>query len=435
MSTDLWIWAALAGLGVGAVLALVRRARRRGGGGASGEAGVARSSLIGLALAGLCTAPGVAVALAGIPLSDPARAIVYGVAIVGAAFVLSWAAEVAQLDVSQGLALALLALIAVLPEYVVDASFAWLAAEDPAYGGYAVANMTGANRLLIGIAWPMVVLLAWLRFRHRHVDLEAGHGLELVVLLAATLYAFILPFKGGLSLLDMAILGALFGLYVWRIARLPAAAPHLVGPARLIGTLPTARRRLSTAGLALGAAAVILLVAKPFAKALVATGLSLGIDEFLLVQWLAPLASEAPEFVVVALFAWRGASGAALGTLVSSKINQWTLLVGMLPVIYAVALGRPEPLPLDPRQREEVLLTAAQSLFAVALLLDLRLSLAGAGVLFGLFALQLVFPDTRMAVAVAYLALTPPVLLLNRRQLWRAWQWARADRRADAAGH
>lgn len=379
-----------------------------------------------IALAGLTTVPGIALTFGGFTASDPIRALVYGVAIVGAAFLLSWAAEAVQLDFSQGLALALLALIAILPEYVVDASFAWLAAEDPVYAGYAIANMTGANRLLIGIAWPMVIALAYLRFRCRHVELEGEHGLELVVLLAATLYAFILPFKGDLTLLDMAVLVSMFAFYMWRIARLSAERPHLVGPAQTIGELRPAPRRIVTAALALGAAVAILLVAKPFAKALVATGLTLGIDEFLLVQWLAPLASEAPEFVVVGLFAWRGETTQALGTLVSSKINQWTLLVAMLPLVYSVALGRPDALPLDPRQREEVLLTAAQSLFAVALLLDLRLSLVGAGTLFGLFILQMLLPETRTAVTIAYFVLTAVALFLSRRHLGNAFRWTRA---------
>ena len=77
--------------------------------------------------------PGAAIVLGGIPAPDPVKALIFGIAIVGAAFVLSWAAEVVQLDFSQGLALALLALIAILPEYVVDATYAYLAAEDPAY--------------------------------------------------------------------------------------------------------------------------------------------------------------------------------------------------------------------------------------------------------------------------------------------------------------
>ena len=58
-------------------------------------------------------------------LSHAIEALLFGLAIVGAAFLLSWAAEVAQLDISAGLAIAVLALIAVLPEYAVDFVFAW----------------------------------------------------------------------------------------------------------------------------------------------------------------------------------------------------------------------------------------------------------------------------------------------------------------------
>ncbi len=374
--------------------------------------------------------PGVAIVLGGLPVADPVKALVYGIAIVGAAFVLSWAAEVVQLDFSQGLALALLALIAILPEYVVDATYAYLAATDPAYAGYAVANMTGANRLLIGIAWPMVIAIGWLRFRRSLVALDSQHGLEIVVLLGVTIYAFTIPFRGEISLLDFAVLVSFFVFYIWRVARLPAEPPHLVGPAKLIGSMRTGPRRAFTAAMAIVSAVVILLVAKPFATSLVATGTALGIDEFLLVQWLAPLASEAPEFVVVALFAWRGAATAALGTLVSSKINQWTLLVAMLPLVYSLGVGAPTALPLDGRQQDEILLTAAQSLFAVALLLDLRLSLVGAAALFGLFIVQMLLPETRGVLTIVYLVLTGVVLVISRRQALRAFEWLRPGRAA-----
>jgi len=371
------------------------------------------------------TLPGIALRLGAYDASDPVRALIYGVTIVGAAFLLAWAAEVFQMDVSQGLALAVLALIAILPEYVVDATFAWLAAEDPAYAGYAVANMTGANRLIIGVAWPLVMVLFWYRTRRSRISLEPAHGLELVALFAATLYAFSLPFRGAISLIDFVVLFAIFAVYVWRLSRLPTEEPHLVGPAQLIGAKPPTQRRLITAGLAVIAAAAVLLVAKPFAQALVSSGTELGIDEFLLVQWLAPLASEAPEFVVVSIFAWRAAGGAALGTLISSKVNQWTLLVGMLPLIYAIAVGDFVSLPLDSRQEDEIFLTAAQSLFAVSLLLDLRLSLVGAGALFGLFAFQFAVPDLRMEVAVVYILLSVVTVIISRRHVTGAFIGAR----------
>src|SRR5262245_63792680 len=83
----------------------------------------------------------------GPPLPPPLEALLSGAAIFGAAFLLSWAAELAQLEIPRGLAIAGLAVIAVLPEYAVDLYFAWQAAQDPTYIGYATANMTGANRL------------------------------------------------------------------------------------------------------------------------------------------------------------------------------------------------------------------------------------------------------------------------------------------------
>ena len=97
-------------------------------------------------------------------------------------------------------------------------------------------------------------------------------------------------------------------------------------------------------------------------------------------QWLAPLASEAPELLVAGLFAWRLNTNAGLGTLVSSKVNQWTLLVGTLPIVFAISSGAStHGLPIERVQREELFLTAAQSVFAVAILSNLSLSLREAG--------------------------------------------------------
>src|SRR5215467_14756537 len=89
----------------------------------------------------------------GVHLSPQWMALSAGLAIFGASFMLSWAAELAQFEIPQALALALLALIAVLPEYAVDMYFAWMAGKDSTYTAFATANMTGANRLLIGVGW------------------------------------------------------------------------------------------------------------------------------------------------------------------------------------------------------------------------------------------------------------------------------------------
>ncbi|HEU5314673.1 MAG TPA: sodium:calcium antiporter [Chloroflexota bacterium] len=367
-------------------------------------------------------------------LPPPAAAALSGLAILSAAFLLSWAAEVLQLDVSQGLALALLALIAVLPEYAVDVVFAWRAAADPTQAPYAVANMTGGNRLLIGVGWSAVVLVAWWRRRRAReaagrgtmdpdaavrttpegdaVLLEPGQSVELAALGAATAYAFLIPLRGGIGLLDAAVLGTLFGVYAWATARAPVSPPHLVGPAATVGALPAAARRLAIASMFVYAAGVIVVSAEPFAHGLVASGAALGVDEFLLVQWLAPLASEAPELVVALMFAWRGLAGAGLRTLVASKVNQWTLLIGTLGAAYSLALGAPADLQLDARQTEELFLTSAQSLFALAIIANFDLSVREALGLLALFVMQLVFPQTEVRVGFAVLYVAAGLVLL-----------------------
>ncbi len=168
---------------------------------------------------------------------------------------------------------------------------------------------------------------------------------------------------------------------------------------------------------------MIFLCAEPFAESLVHLGEQAGIDTFLLVQWVAPLASEAPELLVAALFAWRLNTSAGLGTLLSSKVNQWTLLVGSLPIVYAISAGHLTGLPLDSLQREELFLTAAQSVFAIAVLVNRRMSVREAWMLFGLFISQFVLgailPEglrelERLGVGTVYLVLAAGILVQQR---------------------
>ncbi len=397
--------------------------------------------LIGAAMA--ATIPAFVLRLTHPDLPHPLEAAVFGLAIVSAAFLLAWGAEAAQVDISAGLAIAVLAFIAVLPEYAVDMVFAWKGGKSFKENGVAckapgsdsespctlaLANMTGANRLLIGIGWSLVVFIALYQWKKRsmpdrEIKLDRANSVEISYLTLASIYGLSLPLKRSLTLIDAAILVAIFVAYTVRIAKAPAEEPHLVGPARWIGAMPTQQRRTTYIGLLLFAAAVILICAEAFAEALVATGESVGISEFLLVQWLAPLASEAPELLVAGLFAWRLATAQGLSTLVSSKVNQWTLLVGTLPIVFALASGSWHGLPLDSVQREELFLTAAQAVFGVAVLVSLSLSVREASMLFGLFWAQFVIgavvPDRwhaaeRVGVGVVYLALAAWFLLKQR---------------------
>jgi cation:H+ antiporter len=421
-----------------------------------------RRQQLSLAMAVAAVVPGVAMRVVHPELAHPLEALIFGLAIVGAAFLLSWAAEVAQLDISAGLAIAVLAFIAVLPEYAVDLVFAARAGNavqefgaacgppgvpvDDRDCSLALANMTGANRLLIGVGWSMVVFITWYRVRAlrrtrakrplsahdaRALDAQTGegivlqrsHAVEVSYLALATVYSLTLPLKHSITLFDAAVLVAIFAAYTVRLSKAPPEEPHLVGPARYVGTFSTPQRRTAVIAMFLFAAAVILLCAEPFAEALVATGATVGIAPFVLVQWLAPLASEAPELLVAGLYAWRLNTDAGLGTLVSSKVNQWTLLVGTLPIVFAISSASFHGLPIGPLQREELFLTAAQSLFAVAVLSSLSLSNREALALFGLFWAQFILgalvPESfhaveRIGVGVLYIVLAVGVLLRDR---------------------
>jgi len=117
--------------------------------------------------------PAVIMRLLGVRVGPEVEVVVFGAAVVATAFLLAWAAEAAQLDISGSLATAVLALIAVLPEYAVDLYFSYSAGSDPSRAQFAAANMTGSNRLLIGIGWPLVAFVAFAAYKRRRSKGEA----------------------------------------------------------------------------------------------------------------------------------------------------------------------------------------------------------------------------------------------------------------------
>jgi cation:H+ antiporter len=220
----------------------------------------------------------------------------------------------------------------------------------------------------------------------------------------------------------------MFALYLWRVTKLPKVADdgrdEEPGLAAVIERLPQRQQWALMTGLAVVAAAVVFVSAKPFAEAMVDSGRMLGINEFLLIQWLAPIASEAPAVTVAILFALSKRATAGLVTMISDKINQWALLVGMLPQAMNVGADSLTALPPDARQHEEFSLTAAQSLFGLALLLRPHLGVIGALALAILFSVQvgLAFSfredealtiQTLTCLGWIYLALTAVVVAAN----------------------
>jgi cation:H+ antiporter len=400
----------------------------------------ARRPATAFALAGAAAAPGVFVHILGIHPEPVTAAVIFGLAVVGSAFMLAWAAEASQVDISAGLALALLALVAVLPEYAVDFVFTWKAGKNPAeFAPDALANMTGGNQLLIGAGWSLVVLVGAYRIRAarrgkelknvaavpetNEVELDRSNSVAIAFLLIATLYGLTLPLHRTLTLIDAAILVTIFAVYIVRVARAPAEEPHLVGPSLTIGSLPTKQRRAVVIALFAASVITILVCAEPFAESLVDTGRKFNIDDFVLISLVAPLASEAPELLIAGMFAWRLNANAGLGALVSSKVNQWTLLVGTLPIVFAISSGGLHGLPIDAVQREELFVTAAQSAFAVAVVANLRVTVKEASILLGVWLAQLVTKlplfeaihgPARISIGVLYLVMAAVVVVRQR---------------------
>jgi cation:H+ antiporter len=262
--------------------------------------------------------------------------------------------------------------------------------------------MTGANQLLIGFGWPLVILLGTWRVKKNKrspaeaegatasvVYLDRSQSVDIAYLAIASLYGLTLFLKDTLTLFDAAVLIGIYVAYMIRLSGASAGEPHLVGPSAYIGSMPKTRRRvINYIGFVLAALAIIA-VAEPFAESLIEMGHAVGVSEFLLVKWIAPLASEAPELLIASLFAWRFAARTGLGALISSKVNQWTLLVGTLPIVFAIFARELVGLPLDRVQQIELWVTASQSIFAVAIIASRSMSRKEAWAMLALFIAQL----------------------------------------------
>jgi cation:H+ antiporter len=328
--------------------------------------------------------------------------------VVASAFIVGWGAEAAQFYVSQGLALALLAWIQVLPEFAVEAVIAW-ERDIPLM----TANFTGALRLLTGLGWPTIYVVHLLSRRMRgergrlpRITLDEEHAAEVIGLAAPLAYFAFIIVKGSLHLLDGAVLLGLYGGYLALLQRIPPReaesvedAPRLVQ--RIVG-LPT-RRRVAAIVATFAAGGVLLFVAAhPFLFSMVGLATLLGVSQFVFVQWVAPFLSELPEFVSTTNWArQRGKAGMALMNMASSNVNQWTVLAAMIPVVYSISSGHAASVPLA-EHRLELTLTWLQGVLGIVILANLTFEFYEAAGLFALWFAQFLVPHWREEVCVVY---------------------------------
>jgi len=334
-----------------------------------------------------------------------------------AAFVVAWGAEAAEFMISQGLALAILALIQTLPEFAVEAVIAWKAGKDPDMVHLAIANFTGSLRLLTGLGWPMIYAVAAFYSRKRHnrklgsIELHDDHSVEVVGLLPPLAWFVVVWAKASLSLVDAFVLASTYVVYLTVLLKLPAREEAIETEEEIPRVSRWAlshqgwKRWAAVLGLLAAGGAIIFLVAEPFLASMMALAATMGISQFVFIQWVAPFLSEFPE--KTSAFAWaRRVTRApvALMNMVSSNINQWGVLSAMLAVIYCWSKGEVTALPFDEFQRLEILLTILQAFLGWLFLSSMNLAAYEAAGLFLLWLIQFFRPSLRYEMLWVYAA-------------------------------
>ena len=344
-----------------------------------------------------------------VPLAEARPSTVFwaGPAILVAAIAIAWAAESAQFFIAQGFALAILAWLQTLPEFAVEAVLAWHQ-QVPLL----LANLTGALRLLTGFGWPVIYFTAAMFQRKRGgaplkvIHLEEHHAVEVLGLAAPLLYVGVIAWKGSLTVYDGAILIALYTAYLLILSRMPPETiEDLEAIPRKIVTAPRMARIAIISGLFLFGGVLIYVAAEPFLASLMALAVAVGIPAFVFIQWVAPVVSEFPE--MASTFYWaRSVDRApmALMNMVSSNINQWTLLTAMLPIVLSISVGVVTPIVFDPEQQVELLLTLGQAVVGMTFLMSMRLTWYEAAIMFVFFWIPFVHSSWAKPVTVLYFA-------------------------------
>ena len=317
-----------------------------------------------------------------------------------AAILISWGAEAAQFVVSQGLAIAIIALLQVVPEFMVEATIAWQGETN-----LMLANVTGSNRLLMGVGWSLVFITADIYNKIKtgrgipHIELRRETYVQVLMLMASSGYFVIVLMHGRLDILDGIILGVMFVMYMILLKKLPEEEAEkkddLLAMSRYLADIPRQREQmLKLVGLFAIGGLTMWAMAEPFLWSMKSVAAAMGVTTFIFIQWCAPFLSEFPETVTA--FYWARSvrlAPMALLNLISSKVSQWTLLVAMIPVVYAIATQSAAGIELSVHQQQEVLLSLMMMLYGGITLLKLRFTRLNAISLFVLWLAQFIFPQ------------------------------------------
>jgi len=243
------------------------------------------------------------------------------------------------------------------------------------------------------------------------IRLEPEHAVEVVGLVPPLLYFGVILLRESFGWIDAVVLLALYAAYLWTLFRAPPRAPDKLSDAPAASRWAYRqrgwRRQAAIGGLFAAGGGLLYATAHPFLESMLAVAGLFGVSQFVLVQWVAPFLSEFPEKVSAFYWARRVTHAPmALMNLVSSNINQWTVLAAMIPLVYGYSSlqhhGVWQDFHFDDAQRLELLLTLLQSGLAVLLLANMEFDWLDATILFVLWLVQFLRPTMREEIAVAY---------------------------------
>jgi len=362
-------------------------------------------------------------------------------AVIAASLLIAWAAEASEFSISKGLALAIVAIVQTIPEYFVEGTIAWKAGKDPlnctidCWIPNVIANFTGANRLLTGLGWPLIMFTVMVQKRRNgragptSIALRKEQSVEIVFMLGSSLYYLFVILRGELTLLDSLILGVTFVGYMWLLFRLPTEKDGqeevLEGPPRALMEVKSVARRLTAiVGLFVFAALTFVFVTDAFVESIRSIAVSFLVPflgsgaVFFSIQWIAPVLSEFPE--KVSAFNWARTirlAPTALLNFMSSSVNELTALVALIPIVFVISSGSVTGTIPTSQHDVEIFLTMAQSLYACAALIDLEYNVSNATILFVLWVISTAFVEIRLVVGIVFLILAVAEVIVQRKKI------------------
>lgn len=348
--------------------------------------------------------------------------------IIAGAVLVGYGADMLEMVLPSGVAIAIVALLQISPEFFVEWATVKRAAADPNFLHNAMANLFGANKLLVGFGPPLVFFVYFFFSRYRKANeivFSPIKSYSIFVMIFAIVYNYVIYLKNSLMWYDSIVLILIYFFSVIFIGRMEVSYEKHNREADNGGdgdddshdsAVMRFLRGLSKAGGRIVAARVYLLAfiflacgggllvgfSEHFLESLLHASAAAGISTFFFIGYVAPFMSEFPEKTVAIGFAMKGREDTAMVNFLSSVLSQLTLLTGLVPLAYSYYKGSLTGIEFDHTQSQELLLVIAMMLFSFMLFSDLKFTIRETVLALGLFIWQFVSPESRDVVTKVY---------------------------------